>query len=92
MNYCIRLYIWFLIKKLVQVDKTIEDKDEGINFNKLFNFIFNLLLLTFILEISRLKRQKTFAVDLYQQKLNQIIDVEKKLDNEINKWQTYRKK
>jgi hypothetical protein len=92
MNYCIRLYIWFLIKKLVQADKTIEDKDKGINFNKLFNFIFNLLLLTFILEISRLKRQKAFVVDLYQQKLNQIIDVEKKLDNEINKWQTYRKK
>ena len=44
-----------------------------------------------ILEISRLKRQKSLAVDLYQQKLNQIIDVEKKLDNEINKWQTCRK-
>ena len=44
-----------------------------------------------ILEISRLKRQKSFVVDLYQQKLNQIVDVEKKLDNEINKWQTYRK-
>jgi hypothetical protein len=92
MNYCIRLYIWFLIKKLVQVDKTIEDKDKGINFNKLLNFIFNLLLLTLFLEISRLKRQKAFVVDLYQQKLNQIIDVEKKLDNEINKWQTYRNK
>jgi len=92
MNYCIRLYIWFLIKKLEQVDKTIEDKDKGINFNKLLNFIFNLLLLTLFLEISRLKRQKAFVVDLYQQKLNQIIDVEKKLDNEINKWQTYRKK
>ena len=91
MNYCIRLYIWFLIKKLVQVDKTIEDKDKGINFNKLLNFIFNLLLLTLFLEISRLKRQKAFVVDLYQQKLNQI-DVEKKLDNEINKWQTYRNK
>ena len=91
MNYCIRLYIWFLIKKLVQIDKTIEDKDKGMNFNKLFNFIFNLLLLKFILEISHLKRQKSFVVDLYQQKLNQIIDVEKKLDNEINKWQTCRK-
>jgi hypothetical protein len=76
----------------VQVDKTIEDKDKGINFNKLLNFIFNLLLLTLFLEISRLKRQKAFVVDLYQQKLNQIIDVEKKLDNEINKWQTYRNK
>jgi len=70
----------------------IEDKDKGINFNKLLNFIFNLLLLTLFLEISRLKRQKAFVVDLYQQKLNQIIDVEKKLDNEINKWQTYRNK
>jgi hypothetical protein len=69
----------------------IENKNKGINFNKLLNFIFNLLLLTFILEISRLKRQKSFAVDLYQQKLNQIIDVEKKLDNKTNKWQTYRK-
>jgi len=76
----------------VQVDKTIEDKDKGINFNKSLNFIFNLLLLTLFLEISRLKRQKAFVVDLYQQKLNQIIDVEKKLDNEINKWQTYRNK
>ena len=76
----------------MQADKTIEDKDKGINFNKLFNFIFNLLLLTLFLEISRLKRQKAFVVDLYQQKLNQIIDVEKKLDNEINKWQTYRNK
>ncbi len=76
----------------MQVDKTIEDKDKGINFNKLLNFIFNLLLLTLFLEISRLKRQKAFVVDLYQQKLNQIIDVEKKLDNEINKWQTYRNK
>ena len=76
----------------MQVDKTIEDKDKGINFNKLLNFIFNLLLLTLFLEISRLKRQKAFVIDLYQQKLNQIIDVEKKLDNEINKWQTYRKK
>lgn len=75
----------------MQVDKTIEDKDKGINFNKLLNFIFNLLLLTLFLEISRLKRQKAFVVDLYQQKLNQI-DVEKKLDNEINKWQTYRNK
>ena len=53
-------------------------------------FYFILLLLTFILEISRLKRQKSFVVDLYQQKLNQIIDVENKLDNEVNKWQTYR--
>ena len=76
----------------MQVDRTIEDKDKGINFNKLLNFIFNLLLLTLFLEISRLKRQKAFVVDLYQQKLNQIIDVEKKLDNEINKWQTYRNK
>ena len=76
----------------MQVDKTIEDKDKNINFNKLLNFIFNLLLLTLFLEISRLKRQKAFVVDLYQQKLNQIIDVEKKLDNEINKWQTYRNK
>jgi len=76
----------------VQVDKTIEDKDKGINFNKLLNFIFNLLLLTLFLEISRLKRQKSFVVNLYQQKLNQIIDVEKKLDNKINKWQTYRNK
>ena len=77
----------------MQIDKTIKDKDKGINFNKLLNFIFfNLLLLTLFLEISRLKRQKAFVVDLYQQKLNQIIDVEKKLDNEINKWQTYRNK
>ena len=75
----------------MQVDKTIEDKDKGINFNKLLSFIFNLLLLTFILEVSRLEWQKSLAVNLYQQKLNQIIDVEKKLDNEINKWQTYRK-
>ena len=43
-----------------------------------------------ISEISRLKWQKSFAIELYEQKLNQIIDVEKKLDN-INKWQTYRK-
>ena len=75
----------------MQADKTIENKDKGINFNKLFNFIFNLLLLIFILEILRLQRQKSLAVELYQQKLDQIIDVEKKLDNEINKWQTYRK-
>ena len=76
----------------MQVDKTIEDRDKGINFNKLLNFIFNLLLLTLFLEISRLKWQKAFVVDLYQQKLNQIIDVEKKLDNKINKWQIYRNK
>ena len=80
MNYCIRLYIWFLIKKLVQVDKMIEDKDKSINFNKFYFTIFNI-----ILEISHLNRQKTVAVELYQHKLNQIIDVEKKLDNEINK-------
>ena len=93
MNYYIRLYIWFLIKKLVQADKTIEDKDKGINFNKLFNFIFNLCTISnIILDISHLKWQKSFVINLYQQKLDQIIDVEKKLDNEINKWQTYRKK
>jgi hypothetical protein len=68
----------------------IENKNKGINFNKLILFLI-CLLLTFILEISRLKRQKSFVANLYQQKLNQIIDVEKKLDNEINKWQTYRK-
>ena len=67
----------------------IENKNKGINFNKLLNFIFNLLII--ILEITYLKRQKSFAANLYQQKLNQIIEVEKKLDNEINKWQTYRK-
>ena len=44
-----------------------------------------------ILEISRLQRQKDFAVKLYQQKLEQITNVEKELDNEINKWQKYRK-
>jgi hypothetical protein len=44
-----------------------------------------------ILEVLRLKRQKSFVVDLYQQKLDQIIDVEKKLDNEINKWEKVRK-
>ena len=49
------------------------------------------ILTAFILEISRLKRQKSFVVDLYQQKLNQIIDVENKLDNEINKWKICRK-
>ena len=91
MNYCIRLYIWFLTKKLVQVDKTIKDKNKGINFNKLFNLFLIFTITNIILEISRLKRQKSLAVDLYQQKLNQIIDVEKKLDNEINKWKTYRK-
>ena len=91
MNYCIQLYIWFLTKKLVQVDKTIKDKNKGINFNKLFNLFLIFTITNIILEISRLKRQKSLAVDLYQQKLNQIIDVEKKLDNEINKWQTYRK-
>lgn len=91
MNYCIQLYIWFLTKKLVQVDKTIKDKNKGINFNKLFNLFLIFTITNIILEISRLKRQKSFTVDLYQQKLNQIIDVEKKLDNEINKWQTYRK-
>ena len=102
--YCIRLYIWFLIKKLVQVDETIEDKNKGIIFRKItaLNFIFNLLLLTFILEISRLQRQKSLAVELYNQKLNQIIDVErklevvegvveKKLDEINNKWHTPRK-
>ena len=91
MNYCIQLYIWFLTKKLVQVDKTIKDKNKGINFNKLFNLFLIFTITNIILEISRLKRQKSLTVDLYQQKLNQIIDVEKKLDNEINKWQTYRK-
>ena len=91
MNYCIQLYIWFLTKKLVQVDKTIKDKNKGINFNKLFNLFLIFTITNIILEILRLKRQKSLAVDLYQQKLNQIIDVEKKLDNEINKWQTYRK-
>ena len=91
MNYCIRLYIWFLTKKLVQVDKTIKDKNKGINFNKLFNLFLIFTITNIILEISRLKRQKSFVVNLYQQKLNQIIDVEKKLDNEINKWKTYRK-
>ena len=55
-----------------------------------FLFFLKKILSTFILEISRLKRQKSFVVDLYQQKLNQIIDVENKLDNEVNKWQTYR--
>ena len=44
-----------------------------------------------ILEISCLKWQKSFVIDLYQQKLDQIIDVEKKLDNEINKWKKVRK-
>ena len=91
MNYCIQLYIWFLTKKLVQVDKTIKDKNKGINFNKLFNLFLIFTITNIILEILRLKRQKSLAVDLYQQKLNQIIDVEKKLDNEINKWKTYRK-
>ena len=91
MNYCIQLYIWFLTKKLVQVDKTIKDKNKGINFNKLFNLFLIFTITNIILEISRLKRQKSLVVDLYQQKLNQIIDVEKKLDNEINKWKTYRK-
>ena len=91
MNYCIQLYIWFLTKKLVQVDKTIKDKNKGINFNKLFNLFLIFTITNIILEILRLKRQKSLVVDLYQQKLNQIIDVEKKLDNEINKWQTYRK-
>ena len=66
----------------------IESKNKGINFIKFFTFIFNLS--NIILEISRLKRQKSFVIDLYQQKLNQIIDVENKLDNEVNKWQTYR--
>ena len=37
-----------------------------------------------ILEICRLERQKDFAVHLYQQKLNQIINIEKK-------WEKYRK-
>jgi len=69
----------------------IKDKNKGINFNKLFNLFLIFTITNIILEISRLKRQKSLAVDLYQQKLNQIIDVEKKLDNEINKWQTYRK-
>ncbi|PKB92812.1 hypothetical protein RhiirA5_508156 [Rhizophagus irregularis] len=32
-------------------------------------------------EITQLKRQKTFAVELYQQKLNQIIEIENKLEN-----------
>lgn len=41
------------------------------------------MILIFILEIS--KTSKIIVVDLYQQKLNQIIDVENKLDNEINK-------
>ena len=91
MNYCIQLYIWFLTKKLVQVDKTIKDKNKGINFNKLFNLFLIFTITNIILEILRLKRQKSLVVDLYQQKLNQIIDVEKKLDNEINKWQTYKK-
>ena len=44
-----------------------------------------------ILEISHLKWQKSFAVNLYEQKLDQIIDVEKKLNNEINKWEKFRK-
>ena len=44
-----------------------------------------------ILEISRLKRQKSFVVDLYQQKLDQIIDIEKKLEDEINKWEKIKK-
>lgn len=52
--------------------------------------LFLITIINIISEISRLKRQKSFAVELYEQKLNQIIDVEKKLDN-INKWQTYRK-
>ena len=69
----------------------IKDKNKGINFNKLFNLFLIFTITNIILEILRLKRQKSLAVDLYQQKLNQIIDVEKKLDNEINKWQTYRK-
>ncbi|PKC53237.1 hypothetical protein RhiirA1_543259 [Rhizophagus irregularis] len=32
-------------------------------------------------QITQLKRQKTFAVELYQQKLNQIIEIENKLEN-----------
>ncbi|PKY34915.1 hypothetical protein RhiirB3_533072 [Rhizophagus irregularis] len=32
-------------------------------------------------KITQLKRQKTFAVELYQQKLNQIIEIENKLEN-----------
>ena len=43
------------------------------------------------LEITQLKRQKTLAVELYQQKLNQIIEIENKLKNETIKWQMYRK-
>ena len=64
----------------------IENKNKSINFNKLIvNFI--LITITNInLKISLLKWQKSFAVNLYRQKLNQIMDVEKKLDNEINKW------
>ena len=77
MNYCIQLYIWFLTKKLVQVDKTIKDKNKGINFNKLFNLFLIFTITNIILEISRLKRQKSLVVNLYQQKLNQIIDVKK---------------
>ncbi|PKY50131.1 hypothetical protein RhiirA4_466438 [Rhizophagus irregularis] len=38
-------------------------------------------------EITQLKRQKTFAVELYQQKLNQIIEIENKLENETIKLQ-----
>jgi hypothetical protein len=53
--------------------------------------LFLITIINIISEISRLKRQKLFAVELYEQKLNQIIDVEKKLDKENNKWQKYRK-
>ncbi|CAB4426904.1 unnamed protein product [Rhizophagus irregularis] len=38
-------------------------------------------------EITQLKRQKTFAIELYQQKLNQIIEIENKLENESIKLQ-----
>ena len=37
------------------------------------------------------KMTKSFVIDLYQQKLDQIIDVEKKLDDKINKWKKVKK-
>ncbi|PKC56589.1 hypothetical protein RhiirA1_473781 [Rhizophagus irregularis] len=40
------------------------------------------------MKITQLKRQKIFAVEL---KLNQIIEIENKLENETIKWQMYRK-
>src|SRR6266542_443364 len=50
-----------------------------------FYFFFNIT--NIILKISHQKRKKSFVVKLKQQKLDQIINVEKKLDDEINKWQ-----